>query len=102
MEASGASNQLEAIKQALVKTLISECTRLGERFYFTRPVLFIYNNNPLSVCNVYGIENNVLLFDTPDPNLRLLDHYSIPVEGLVLIKQEVENTLKVKDITSKF
>lgn len=102
MEASGALTQVQAIKTGVIRSLISLCNRTRERVYFTRPVVLIYKNNPLSVCNIYGIENNILLFDSPDPNLSSLEYDSIPVESLISIKEEVENMAKVKEITSNF
>lgn len=102
MQASGALNQIQPIKTALINSIISECNRLRERIYFTRPVVLIYRNNPLSLCSIYGIENNIILFDSPDPNLNIINYDSLPIESLVSMKEEIENIAKVNEITSRF
>ncbi len=102
MQSSGASSQIQPIKTALVRSLISDCANLRETVYFTRPVVFIYNNSPDSICNIYGIENNQILFDSINPNITTIVYESIPLECLIAMKEEIENSMKVLEIKSKF
>lgn len=78
--------------------MISECNYIGETVVFTRPIVFAINNMSESIFSVYAMENGTVQFDTNNPNIDRIDLNSIPIECLVLMKQDIENTITIKKL----
>lgn len=84
------------MKQQLVRAIQSVSMQNEETIDFTSPLFILYQNNPDMVCSIYGISKGILLFDSINISLDMVDMNLLPIESLVAIKSNMENNAKSK------
>jgi len=97
MESHLVNAQIQEIKSTLTRFITTQSNCEPERIMFSRPVLFMINDNPDMICNVYGINKGILLFDTPHIGIEIVDIAILPIETLIKVKEQMEYHYKNKE-----
>lgn len=97
MESYAVKNQIQDIKFNLIRFIQGEINVNKEVCLFSNPIIFLYMDKPDMLCNVYGVKNGGLLFDSHNPMFESLDLNSLPIEILIKIKEQLEFDAKNKE-----
>ncbi len=85
------------MKGNLSRFILTQSNAETQRIMFSRPVMFMLNDNPDMVCAVYGINKGVLLFDTHNTGIELIEIGSLPIETMLKVKEQMEFHFKGKE-----
>ena len=97
MESHLVNAQIQDIKSNLARFITAQSNSEPDSMIFSKPVMFMLNDNPDMVCAVYGINRGVILFDSPHTGIESVDIGLLPVETLIKVKEQMEYHYKSKE-----
>lgn len=97
MESYIVSSQIQDIKGNLVRLIQSQTVNNPELIVFTKVVPVIYLDNQEMLCNIYGIKQGVLQFDSMNSSIDMMDMNLLPVEAVIKVKEHLENHSRAKE-----
>lgn len=99
MESYIVNSQIQEIKGNLIRLIQSQTATDPETKNFSKVITVAYLNNPDMICNIYGIKQAILLFDSLHTGLETIDMNLLEVETVIKIKEQLENFDKSKQFS---
>jgi len=96
MDSAIALEQLTQIKNTLVFDITKNSTGVDGQILFQNPISFVRDNNPSVIYNVFGFDKGQILFDNYQIDNNPVDIYSLPIECLIKVKEQIEFYLAKK------
>lgn len=85
------------MKSNLARFMTAQSNSEPEAMTFSRPVIFMLNDNPDMVCSIYGINNGILLFDSPHTGIESIEIGRLPIETMIKVKEQMEYNYKNRE-----
>lgn len=91
MDSSILINQLNQLKKSIVFSLENSLEEYkNDTINFTKQFFFNDPYNPNLMYSIYGLSNKKLLYDSIVISKNELDIFSLPIEGLLFVKEEID------------
>lgn len=97
MESHIVNAQIQEMKSNFARFISAQSNSEPDSIMFSKPVMFMLNDNPDMVCAVYGINRGIILFDSPHTGIESIDIGTLPIETLVKVKEQMEYHYKNKE-----
>lgn len=95
--------QTRQLKNKICQSILEYSSKNPEPIYFQKIIYQLLNNNPSHILSIYGIENGVILYDTPVvvQNQSVFDINDLLIEVLIKISEELDFFQIQKELKSQ-
>ena len=102
MDSNILNQQTRQLKNKICQSILDYSTNNPETISFQKIAYQLINNNPNHIASVYGIENGVILYDTPVVlQNKVFDLTNLSIEVLIKIKEELEFHQNQKELKNQ-
>ena len=101
MESTILNQQAKQLKNKIIQDILGFSVNHPEHIVFQKLIGYLIDYYPNFVITVFGIENGVILYDTPVVTTKPYDLNNLSIEVLIKIKEELEFYENQKEIKNQ-